>query len=65
MSDTSGMVFRRKNNEGSTYFQATSNIFSRVLSNATLSNTTSFDRHMIQASLLNIDVDERNLFLFV
>ena len=39
--------------------------FSPVLSNATLCNAPSFGRHMIQASLLNIDVDDPNLFLFV
>ena len=46
-------------------FLATSSMVSPVLSNATLCNVLSLDRHMMQASLLNIDVDERNLFFFV
>ena len=60
MSDSFGMVFRHKNNEGFTNFLATSSIFPPLLSNGSLCNPSSFDRHMIQASLLNTDVDERN-----
>ena len=59
------MVFRRKSNEEFTNLLATSNLFSPVLLNASLCNVASFDRHMIQGSLLNSDAEERNLFLFV
>ena len=65
MSDTFETVFRCKKNEESTNLLAASNTFSPVLLNASLCNATSFDGHMIQGSLLNIDADERNLFLFV
>ena len=64
-SDAFGMVFWRKNNDGSTSFLATSSFFSPVLSNATLCNVIWIDSHMMQVFLLNSDVDERNLFLFV
>ena len=58
------MMFRRKKNEASTNVLTTLSIFSPVISNVTLFNAPSFDRHMIQASLLNIDGGERNLFVF-
>ena len=58
------MMFRRKKNEASTNVLTTLSIFSPVISNVTLFNAPSFDRYMIQASLLNIDGGERNLFVF-
>ena len=64
LSDAFGMVFRWKNNEASTNVFTTSSIFSPVLSNVTLFNAPSFDRHVIQATLLNIDGGECNLFVF-
>ena len=65
VSNTFEMMFRRKSNEEFTNLLATSNLFSPVLLNASLCNVTSFDRHMIQGSLLYSDAEERNLFLFV